>query len=139
MDEKIYKTKKEDYEDLYESFGVILEKFKDYDETNEKQKKELDVLISTAIENSADIPGSEKMFKLIKGYVVHRSREYREFWNRRQKAENTFFQALPEIMDSIVIPEENSCKKIADAVDTYAVEDNFSLLVKAMVSEICNL
>ena len=136
MNEQMYKEKKNDYEDLFESFHMILEKFQNY---SEKDQKELDGIIEKAIMNSKDIPGAEKMFRLTKGYVIHRAKEYAEFRMRRENAENTFFQALPGIMDSIVIPQDDSCEKIASAVETYAVENNFQKLVKAMISEICAL
>ena len=72
MEQKIFETKRNDYIDLCASFSELLEKYKDY---TPESATELEETITRACANSADIPGANKLFRLLKGYIQHRYNE----------------------------------------------------------------
>ena len=138
MEKKIFETKRNDYIDLCASFSELLEKYKDY---TPESATELEETITRACANSADIPGANKLFRLLKGYIQHRYNELEEYRKRREASEKEFFGALPQLCEQIIVDDADgdSCTIISDAVDKYCPPVNYQLLVKAFISALSTL
>ena len=133
MEQKIFETKRNDYIDLCASFS---EKYKDY---TPESATDLEATITRACANSADIPGANKLFRLLKGYIQHRYNELEEYRKRREASEKEFFGAVPHLCEQIIVDDGDSCTIISDAVDKYCPPDNYQLLVKAFISALSTL
>lgn len=136
MEKKIYDEKKEDYADLFTALQEMLDRFKDY--TPEREQELLDIT-QKACGNSEDIPGGAYLFKKVAAYIRYRYEEMRTYEERRRANEAKFFAALPEILDKVAVPNENSCKDLANIFDEYQMKDNFQILSDAIIKKLASL
>jgi len=131
MERETYEVKRKDYHALMVALAELLEKFKDY--TPERQN-ELDQIIRKACQNAEDLPQGKELFLIARSYIMHRYTELNEYRARRADAENTFLAALPDIIDKLAAPSDNSCAEIAKVIEVYDKKDNYQLLVANIIT-----
>lgn len=138
MKKELFNKKRNDYTDLCAAFSELLEKYKDY---SPEKAAELDETIKKACANSMDIPGANKLFRILKAYIQHRYNELEEYRKRREASEKKFFEALPQLCEKIIVDDTDgsSCAVISDVVDKYCPPDNYQLLVKGFISELSSI
>ena len=136
MEKKFYEEKKDDYYDLFETLGDLLDRFSDYTPDREK---ELETVISECCDGAADLPEGPRLFRILKAYIIYRSVEMREYEAKRKEAERKFIGDLHNIFDTLSLPDEDSCEKLVEFEKKHKTPTNYQVLVDGLLKVIASL